>query len=152
MATEEHLKAFKVTLEHLETVVAARKHVPKDDASFKGLESVIQNLASTLRLQNANILGDDAICQQDCPRLGELCGLLDDIPDAQKVVRVILLNLFQQVKSQEDPNSRDVSAQGNLLNIWRTLELEKIENQAVANAITRALVASYQTTTQSGQS
>ncbi|KAL8964192.1 MAG: hypothetical protein Q9183_004628, partial [Haloplaca sp. 2 TL-2023] len=150
MAAAQTLSLFKTKLKEVETVAKARRYVPKNNATYKSLQSVITNHIEALRSSYDLFLDHCALGRAERSRLVDLYGVIDDMPQAQKVVHTILLSDIQKVIDHASPENlakSDLSSQRKVITIWKTLQAEKIDNPAVDEAILTALVSQNRTPT-----
>ncbi|KAL8704126.1 MAG: hypothetical protein Q9201_002710 [Fulgogasparrea decipioides] len=144
MATEDSLQNFMANLKELETVATARQYVPKDRTTYTDLQDTIVGHSRSLKSSYDKLSGEGGAGKSERSRLEGLYNLLKDIPSAQKVVRSILfLGIQKKVEhqAQEDPSNKAVLAQKSILDIWQTLQSEKIDNNVVEDVVLKALAS-----------
>lgn len=87
---DEQWKIFVETLKEIETLIAARQCVPKENETYESMKDLIERSSESLTKQHRDIIGSDGKIATECPRLFKLFGLLDDVPKAKDAVMMIL--------------------------------------------------------------
>ncbi|KAL8855494.1 MAG: hypothetical protein Q9178_007876 [Gyalolechia marmorata] len=129
-------------LKDLEVHIATRKYVPTTDSNHKHLEGIIERQSASLRAYYLEHCDNFSEHDVDFGLVSRLCYSSTDHPVAKRNLSAILVKKMQRDNQEalaQAPDDRDLQAQRNILDIWQTLQSENIKNEAVEDAVFKAL-------------
>lgn len=141
---EEKMTIFLATLKDMETLLAARKYVPKENVAFEPFNDLLERYAISLKQQYKDGVSNIKELKVEAPRLIGLHASLEDVPKAKNIINTIL-KCEIEVRSLGKIKVRDKFTNAHprniLLNLWDNLQsAAKIEKVAVEDAVLNALL------------
>ncbi|KAL8684760.1 MAG: hypothetical protein Q9224_006149, partial [Gallowayella concinna] len=132
------VEILRDAFEDLETHIATRKHVPKDDALYQRLQSFIERDSAFCKGYHLEHFDEVRDLMAESTWIKGLYRSLEDTPTAMKNLRDILVKEVQwrnEKLLKQDPNNGYLLAQQSIFRLWKTMQSQNFDSAAMEFAV-----------------